>query len=111
MPDPIDPEPPFDTQAFIDALSQARFDRYLGFADGDQQRALELYSANVGLSQAFYVPLHAVEIALRNRINDCLAPSPVQRSPPPPRGSPSKPPSCAASRICAHPDGASRTAR
>ena len=79
MPDPTDPEPPFDTQAFIDALSQARFDRYLGFADGDQQRAVELYSANVGLSQAFYVPLHAVEIALRNRINDCLAPAHGER--------------------------------
>lgn len=79
MPDSTSPEPPFDAQAFIGALSQARFDRYLGFADGDEQRAVELYSANVALSQAFYVPLHAVEIALRNRINDCLAPAHGER--------------------------------
>ena len=68
-----DNEPLFDVQGFVGTLSQARFDRYRTFADGDEGRAVELYSANVALSQAFYIPLHAVEIALRNRIHDCLA--------------------------------------
>lgn len=67
-------DPPFDLQGFVGTLSQARFERYRTFAGGDEARAVALYSANVVLSQAFYVPLHAVEIALRNRIHDCLTP-------------------------------------
>lgn len=54
------------------ALSTDRFSRYVSWAGGDKERALELYSLNVRTSEAMYVPLHALELALRNRIDGVL---------------------------------------
>jgi len=51
------------------ALSIERFARYVKWADGDKQRALELYSLNTRLSESLYTPLQALELAFRNRIN------------------------------------------
>lgn len=55
------------------ALSLERFGRYLQWADGDRERALELYVYNTRVSEAFYTPLQMLEVALRNRINDVLS--------------------------------------
>ena len=55
--------------AFEDFVSADRFDRYLTWAGGDRGRAVELYSLNARVSEALYIPLQALEIALRNRIN------------------------------------------
>jgi hypothetical protein len=51
------------------ALSLERFSRYLAWAEGDRGRAIELYTLNTRISESLYVPLQALEIALRNRIH------------------------------------------
>lgn len=51
------------------ALSHERFGRYLDWAEGDREAAVALYTLNVQLSEALYVPLQMLEIALRNRIH------------------------------------------
>ena len=56
-----------------EALSLERFARYLGWADGDRVRALELYALNTRLSEALYIPLQMLEVALRNRIHAVLS--------------------------------------
>jgi len=48
------------------ALSIDRFSSYLTAADGDRRRAIALYEWNSRVSAAFYVPLQAVEVGLRN---------------------------------------------
>ena len=63
------PEPP----ALETALSADRFARYLDWADGDRARALNLYTLNARLCEALYIPLHAFEVALRNRIDRVMA--------------------------------------
>jgi len=55
------------------ALSLERFARYVAWADGDRQSAVELYSLNTQVSEALYVPLQALEVALRNRIHTIMA--------------------------------------
>jgi hypothetical protein len=54
------------------ALSLERFGRYLDWAGGDRARAIELYTLNTRLSESFYTPLQALEIALRNRIHSVM---------------------------------------
>ena len=54
------------------ALSLERFARYLDWAAGDRARAIELYTLNTRLSESFYTPLQALEIALRNRIHSVM---------------------------------------
>lgn len=56
-----------------EALSLERFGRYLAWAGGDHQRALDLYALNTRLSEALYTPLQMLEVALRNRIHAVLA--------------------------------------
>ncbi len=51
------------------ALSLERFARYVAWARGDRRRAVELYTLNTRVSEALYVPLQALEVALRNRIH------------------------------------------
>ena len=53
-------------------LSQARMGTYVLAAGHDEARALELYKWNAQLGEAFHLPIQAVEIALRNRINAVL---------------------------------------
>jgi hypothetical protein len=55
------------------ALSLERFARYVAWAGGDRVRALDLYTLNTRLSEALYVPLQTLELALRNRIHTVMA--------------------------------------
>jgi hypothetical protein len=48
------------------ALSADRFATYVAAAGGDRSRAVALYEWNAAVSAAFYFPLQAVEVALRN---------------------------------------------
>lgn len=54
-------------------LSLERFERYLIWANGDRQRAIELYTLNTKLSECLYLPLQTLEIALRNRIHAVMS--------------------------------------
>jgi Abi-like protein len=56
----------------IQTLSQRRFDTYLQAAGHDQDRAIALYLWNAKLGASFHLPIQAVEIALRNRVNHAL---------------------------------------
>jgi Abi-like protein len=62
---------------FIQAISAARFARYESWAQGDIKRAFELYRLNCALAEAFYTPLHILEIILRNRIHDVASTLPI----------------------------------
>jgi hypothetical protein len=53
-------------------LSPARMGTYMLAAGHDETRALALYQWNAQLGEAFHVPIQAVEVALRNRINAIL---------------------------------------
>lgn len=55
--------------ALEEALSLDRFGRYLAWADGDRERAIELYTLNSQLSACFHISLHMLEVVLRNRIH------------------------------------------
>ena len=63
----------FDAAGFEGILSTDRFTRYLAWADGERERALELYRLNVAASEALYTPLHVLEVALRNRTHAVLS--------------------------------------
>lgn len=53
-------------------LSQPRFATYLQHCNNDRDKALEVYQWNLEISSAFVVPLHILEIALRNAVVDSL---------------------------------------
>jgi hypothetical protein len=55
------------------ALSQELFGRYLAWAGGDRDRALDLYALNIRVSEALYPPLQMLEGVLRNRIHAVLS--------------------------------------
>lgn len=61
-----------ETDWIRDALSVPRFAPYLAKASGDLRAAIQLYWWNVGVSAAFYAPLHCLEMALRNAVNQQL---------------------------------------
>lgn len=54
------------------AFSEPRLKPYLVASHGDSARAWRLYRWNVEVSQAFYGPLHCLEIGLRNAVHDRL---------------------------------------
>lgn len=54
------------------ALSLERFARYVAWAGGDRERALDLYTLNTRISEALYTPLQALELSLRNRIHTVM---------------------------------------
>jgi len=60
-------------EEFEQALSLERFARYLEWAGGDRQRALELYALNTRVSEALYTPLQLLEVVLRNRIHTVMS--------------------------------------
>lgn len=62
-----------DADAVEAALSLERFARYVAWAEGDRPRAVELYTLNTQVSEALYVPLQALEVALRNRIHTVMS--------------------------------------
>ncbi len=53
-------------------FSEPRLRPYLRAVGGDPQAATRLYQWNVEASAALYVPLHCVELAVRNALHDCL---------------------------------------
>ena len=53
-------------------LSSTRMGRYLKGAGFDETRAVKMYLWNVALSEAFNLPLHVLEVTLRNRIHAML---------------------------------------
>jgi hypothetical protein len=53
-------------------ISAARLVRYEQVCNGDQQKVLKLYQANLRLSQSFYPLLSLFEVVLRNAINEEL---------------------------------------
>lgn len=53
-------------------LSEPRFATYLRYCDNDKARALALYQWNMELSAAFIVPLHLLEVSLRNAVVESL---------------------------------------
>lgn len=55
------------------ALSLERFARYVAWAGGDRQTALELYTLNTQVSEALYIALHTLEVSLRNRIHTVMS--------------------------------------
>lgn len=55
------------------SLSPERLARYIKEVGGDKIDALRRYGENTALSEAFYTPLHGLEISLRNSLNRQLA--------------------------------------
>ena len=53
-------------------LSQPRFATYLQNSNNDKDKALALYQWNLELTSAFIVPLHILEISLRNAVVESL---------------------------------------
>jgi hypothetical protein len=60
-------------QGLEDAVSKERFGTYLRWAGGDRDKAVELYTLNAILSESFVIPLHMLEVVLRNCIFQTLA--------------------------------------
>ena len=62
---------------FLDELENShsvdRFRTYLTATDGDRVQAVRLYTWNTAVSAAFYGPLQALKVALRNAMNRELA--------------------------------------
>jgi hypothetical protein len=54
-------------------LSNPRFQVYLDKTGNDFEKAIQLYKANIELSEAFYPILSILEISLRNAINQKLS--------------------------------------
>lgn len=74
MPQPI--QPPLneaEIAAILAAISPDRFRTYLSAAGHDVNRALRLYLWNAQVGEAFYLPIQAAEVALRNGINIALS--------------------------------------
>jgi hypothetical protein len=57
---------------FIEAISQPRFARYYAACNNDTSKALELYRANIVLSQEIYGIIGIFEVTLRNCIDHHL---------------------------------------
>lgn len=63
----------FCSRNLEEALSLERFSRYVGWAEGDREKALYLYGLNTALSEALYTPLQMLEVTLRNRFHTILS--------------------------------------
>ena len=59
--------PDFEATLSFECLS-----RYLGWAAGDRDHALDLYALSTRLSEALYTPLQILEVTLRNRVHVVL---------------------------------------
>jgi hypothetical protein len=54
-------------------LSEPRFATYLQHCDNNKDLALRVYQWNLELSSAFFVPLHLLEISIRNAVAESIA--------------------------------------
>lgn len=61
------------TRALERSISTERLNTYLAAAGYDKTKALKLYIWNAQASQAFYFPLQAAEVTLRNAVNEALS--------------------------------------
>lgn len=61
-----------DLKNIAESLSKDRFDGYLTTINVDREKALRLYAWNTAVSAAFYAPLQALEITLRNQAHERL---------------------------------------
>jgi hypothetical protein len=61
-----------DIAGLTATISPERFNTYLIAAGHDPARALRLYMWNAQVGEAFHVPIQAVEVSLRNRVNAAL---------------------------------------
>lgn len=66
-------EPPPNLDRLRAALSEQRFATYLGATGGDPARAWALYEWGLDAATAFQLPLHALEITLRNSLHTVIA--------------------------------------
>lgn len=55
--------------ALTASLSHDRLTKYIAACSGDVDAALTLYERNMRLSEAFYTPLQAFEVCMRNRLD------------------------------------------
>ena len=55
------------------AFSQERMGRYLEWSNGDPAAAVQLYTLNAQFSEALYIPLQVLELALRNRVHGVMS--------------------------------------
>lgn len=55
------------------SFSLERFNRYIEWANGNREKAFELYALNTAISESFYTPLHILEVVLRNRFDAILS--------------------------------------
>ena len=72
----MNPKVPYNSglsDALRTCISPERFQSYLDATGGDVEAALRLYVWNTAVSGAFYGPLQACEISLRNAVHDRLS--------------------------------------
>lgn len=53
-------------------ISEPRFATYLQYCSNDRTKALKLYQWNLQLSSAFIIPLHILEVSIRNAVVEAL---------------------------------------
>jgi hypothetical protein len=53
-------------------ISEPRFATYLRYCGNDRTKALNLYQWNLQLSSAFIIPLHILEVSIRNAVVEAL---------------------------------------
>ncbi|MEM9426225.1 MAG: hypothetical protein AAGA06_05940 [Pseudomonadota bacterium] len=58
--------------SLTEIISPLRLGTYLNAAGHNAERALQLYLWNAKIGEAFHLPIQAVEVGLRNRVNDGL---------------------------------------
>lgn len=69
----IDPVQPALIEALRPVISDERLNAYLMATGFDQDRALRLYLWNAQIGEAFHLPIQAIEVGLRNRIEAALS--------------------------------------
>lgn len=61
------------TSAVARSLSRDRLNKYLAATGSNLELAVDLYERNTRLSESFYTPLQAMEVCLRNHIDQRMA--------------------------------------
>ncbi len=72
---------PADPLEIQRVMSEPRVGTYLAAAEGNLDRALELYAWNARVSAAFMLPAHFAEVATRNAVSEALTATYGQRWP------------------------------
>ncbi len=66
------PYTPGALAGLLKALSEPRFQTYLGHANGDQEMGMRQYVWNGALASGLHGPVHMLEVTLRNAVHDRL---------------------------------------